>query len=366
MIRVLQVGFTQNLGGIEMIIMNIYRNIDRTKVQFDFIDNCGGIYYADKIHQLGGRIISMPTRRENFTENKRIINELMKAGEYTAVHCNCLAVANIDFVKAALKYKKTVPIVHSHQDMKLRHLKSEILHRYNRIWMANKDIIRLACSEKAAYWIHGKRVTNEAKVQIIHNAIEIDNFRYDRTIEEQYREKLGLQGKFVIGCVGRFAYQKNYEFLANVFAQIIKKEPNAVLVCVGGEGGMQKTVLSIIDELGIRNSTKLLGIREDVDRIIQTFDAFVLPSRWEGLGIVYIEAQAAGVMTFASDVVPRETCVTDLMHYISLKQSPEIWADEIIKYSKDYCKSDRTAEIRAQGYDIPKVAKQMESMYMQI
>lgn len=164
MIKVLQVGFTSNLGGIEMLIMNIYRNINREKIQFDFLDDCHGIYYADEIELLGGKIIKIPTRREDYIQYRKKLKSLMKSGEYNYVHCNCLAVANIDIAKYAYKYGKTKVIIHSHQDMKLRHLKSEILHRYNRNWLKNKDIIRLACSEQAARWIHGDSVTEKGKV----------------------------------------------------------------------------------------------------------------------------------------------------------------------------------------------------------
>ena len=281
---------------------------------------------------------------------RKKLKSLMKSGEYNYVHCNCLAVANIDIAKYAYKYGKTKVIIHSHQDMKLRHLKSEILHRYNRNWLKNKDIIRLACSEQAARWIHGDSVTEKGKVIYIHNAIEVDNFKYEQEVEKKYRKEFGLENKFVVGCVGRFAYQKNYEFLAEIFSEIRKKNKTAVLVCVGDEGGMKEIVLEKFKKLKVMDSLRLLGIREDVAQIMQMFDVFVLPSRWEGLGIVYIEAQAAGVQTFASDVVPKEAKVTELLHYISLKKSPEVWAREILKYENGYVKRDTTEEIKKKGY----------------
>ena len=365
-IRILQTSFTHNLGGIEMIIMNIYRHIDRDKIQFDFIDDCGGIYYKEEIEKLGGRIIKLPTRRENYFEYKKIINKIMSSGEYTAVHCNCLSVANIDIAKAAYKYGKTKVIIHSHQDMKLRNLKSELLHRYNRIWLSRRNIVRLACSEKAARWIHGNKVTDLGKVKILHNAIDIEKFKYNSKIEKEYRDLLDLNDKYVIGCVGRFAYQKNYEFLAEIFKEIKNIQPDAVLVCVGGDGGMEKNTLSIFSQLDIINSVRLLGIREDVEKVMQTFDAFVLPSRWEGLGIVYIEAQAAGIMSFASDVVPKEAKVTNLLNYISLNEKPDVWARKIIKSSSMYSKEDTTAEIKKYGYDINIVSKEMQKLYLEI
>lgn len=364
--RILQVGLTNNLGGIEMMVMNIYKNIDRNKIQFDFIKYSEGLYYEDEIKKMGGKIIELPTRRESYLKNKKMIKELMKSGEYDAVHINCLSVANIDFAKYAIKYKKTKVILHSHQDMKLRHLKSEILHRYNRLWLQNKDIIRLACSKKAANWIHGKKVTANNKVIIIQNAIELEKFKYNFEVQEKYKKELGIKDKFVIGCIGRFAYQKNYEFLAKIFYEIKKLEKNSVLICVGGEGGMQQEIINKFKELNLLNDVKFLGIRKDVDKIIQIFDAFVLPSRWEGLGIVYIEAQAAGVMTFASDVVPEEANVTDLMNYISLNRSPEYWAKCILNKSKNYLKKDTIKTIKEKGYDIQEVANKMQKIYLEI
>lgn len=365
-IRILQTNFTQNLGGIETIIMNIYRNIDRKKIQFDFLDDCNGIYFQEEIEKMGGNIIRIPTRRQNYLEYHRILKELINSGVYTAVHCNCLSDANIDIAKIAYKSGKTKVIIHSHQDMKLRHFKSEILHRYNRLWLSNKNIVRLACSEKAAMWIHGKRITKLGKVQIVHNAIEIDKFKYDEEISADYKSKLQLNGKFVIGCIGRFAYQKNYEFLAEVFSEIKKIKSNAVLVCVGGAGGMLETVIEKFKTLDIWDSVELLGIREDVEKIMQTFDVFVLPSRWEGLGIVYIEAQAAGVLTIASDVVPKETQVTECIHYISLKESPRFWAEQIVKLSSGYKKRNTIEKIKDKGYDIFSVAQQMQQLYLSL
>ena len=287
-IRILHTNFTRNLGGIEVFIMNIYKHIDRLKVQFDFLDDCGGIYYKDEIEALGGKIIEIPTRRENIIEYRRILKKLMSSGEYAAVHCNCLSVANIDIAKIAYRYGKTRVIIHSHQDMKLRHLKSEILHRYNRMWLMNKDIDRFACSLKAAEWIHGKKVTKEGKVKIIPNAIEIEKYVYNKVTSAEYRKLLNIEDKLVIGCVGRFAYQKNHDFLLDVFYEISKKNKEAVLLLVGGEGGLLSDTKNKVKSLGLESKVIFTGIREDVEKLMQAMDIFILPSRWEGLGIVYI------------------------------------------------------------------------------
>ena len=363
-IRILHTNFTRNLGGIEVFIMNIYKHIDRLKVQFDFLDDCGGIYYKDEIEALGGKIIEIPTRRENIIEYRRILKKLMSSGEYAAVHCNCLSVANIDIAKIAYRYGKTRVIIHSHQDMKLRHLKSEILHRYNRMWLMNKDIDRFACSLKAAEWIHGKKVTKEGKVKIIPNAIEIEKYVYNKVTSAEYRKLLNIEDKLVIGCVGRFAYQKNHDFLLDVFYEISKKNKEAVLLLVGGEGGLLSDTKNKVKSLGLVSKVIFTGIREDVEKLMQAMDIFILPSRWEGLGIVYIEAQAAGLLTIASSVVPKEAKVSALMHYISLDTPPEEWAKRILYLYSSHKRIDVSDQIRAHGFDLCDVSEYMQEYYL--
>ena len=363
-IRILHTNFTRNLGGIEVFIMNIYKHIDRLKVQFDFLDDCGGIYYKDEIEALGGKIIEIPTRRENIIEYRRILKKLMSSGEYAAVHCNCLSVANIDIAKIAYRYGKTRVIIHSHQDMKLRHLKSEILHRYNRMWLMNKDIDRFACSLKAAEWIHGKKVTKEGKVKIIPNAIEIEKYVYNKVTSAEYRKLLNIEDKLVIGCVGRFAYQKNHDFLLDVFYEISKKNKEAVLLLVGGEGGLLSDTKNKVKSLGLESKVIFTGIREDVEKLMQAMDIFILPSRWEGLGIVYIEAQAAGLLTIASSVVPKEAKLSALMHYISLDTPPEEWAKRILYLYSSHKRIDVSDQIRANGFDLCDVSEYMQEYYL--
>lgn len=368
--RILHIGLTSNLGGIEVFVMNVYRNIDRSKIQFDFLDNCHGIYFKDEIEKMGGKIIAIPTRRENYFEYRKILKQLLSSGIYVAVHIHCLSVANVDAAKIALKYKKTRVIIHSHQDMKLRHLKSEILHRYNRKWLENKDIIRLACSKQAARWIHGEKEYLQGNVEIIPNAIDLCRYAYDKKIQQLVRKKLKLGDDIiVIGCVGRFAYQKNHDFMVEIFNAIHTKQNNTVLLLVGGDGGLLTATKEKVEQLGLSDCVQFLGMRNDVDKLMQCFDIFILPSRWEGLGIVYIEAQAAGALTVGSSVVPSEAAASHLMHFINTKATADQWAGEVLNLYGEYKKNDRKSpikELRQNGYDIASMTQRMLNIYLNI
>lgn len=368
--RILHIGLTGNLGGIEVFAMNIYRNIDCSKIQFDFLDDCHGIYFKDEIEKMGGKIIPIPTRRENYFEYRKILKQLLSSGEYVAVHIHCLSVANIDAAKIALKYKKTKVIIHSHQDMKLRHLKSEILHRYNRKWLENKNIIRLACSEQAAKWNHGKKEFLKGNVEIIPNAIDLSRYVYDPKTQKAMRSELEIDDDvIVIGCVGRFAYQKNHDFMVDIFKAIHIRKNNTILLLVGGDGGLLAATEEKVEQLELSDCVKFLGMRNDVDRLVQCFDIFILPSRWEGLGIVYIEAQTAGALTVGSSVVPVEAAASNLMHYIDVEATAEQWAEKILNLYEEYSKRDRISpieEIRQNGYNIESMAKKMSGIYLSI
>ncbi len=359
-IRILHIGLTGNLGGIEVFVMNLYKKIDRNKIQFDFIDY-DGIYYDSLIKKMGGEIIKIPTRRSNFIENRKQIKQIINSGKYKAIHCHQLSVANIDFIKIALKNNNTNIILHSHMEMNLRHFRSEILHRYHRMWLKNKDITRFACSPEASKWIHGNVDTT-----IFKNAIDVQKFKYDIKTSMDYRELFCIKDKLVIGHVGRFAYQKNHEFLIDIFYEIYKQNSNSVLLLVGGEGGLQDDIIQKINNYNLKDAVIMTGIREDVHHIMQAMDIFIFPSRWEGLGIALIEAQAAGLLCFGSDVIPQEAKVTDLLHFLSLEHDEKVWANIILNKWKNHIKKDVSNQLIEKGYDINNTSKWIEKFYLEL
>lgn len=360
--RILHYGLTDNLGGIEVFVMSLYRNINRQKIQFDFIDH-NGIYFSNEINKMGGNIIKIPTRRENFFIYRKMLNEILKSGLYTAIHVHALAVSNIDIIKIALKYNVKV-ILHSHMDMDLRNFKAEMLHKYNRKWLEDKNIYRFACSKLAAKWIHGKKHINDTI--IFHNAIDVNKFKFNNDLRIRVRDKLNIKNELLIGHVGRFAYQKNQEFLINIFNEVLKIYSNSKLVLIGGDGGMLDVSKKLVKDLTLEDKVIFTGIQDNVDEYMQGMDIFVFPSRWEGLGIVLIEAQAAGLPCFTSDKVPDEAKVTENLFFLSLEESPKYWAEIIVDKYKEFIRKDVSNLLIENGYDIHQTAKYIENFYLNI
>lgn len=361
-IRILHYGLTNNLGGIEVFVMSLYRHIDRSKIQFDFISH-EEIYFENEIKKMNGKIYNIPKRRENFFEYKKQLKKIIKSNRYTAIHVHALAVSNIDIIKIALKNNVKV-ILHSHMDMDLRNFRAELLHKYNRKWLENKKIYRFACSKLAAKWIHGKKHIQDTI--IFHNAIDTENFKYNEKIRNKIRKEFKIGDELVIGHVGRFAYQKNQEFLISIFKEILKIHPNSKLLLVGGEGGMMDVSKKLVEKLNLANQVIFTGIRDDVNDLMQAMDIFVFPSRWEGLGIVLIEAQASGMLCFTSDKVPREAKVTDNIDYISLEKSDEYWAKYILNRYSNFNRQDVQNQLIKQGYDIYETSNYIQNFYLKL
>ena len=193
------------------------------------------------------------------------------------------------------------------------------------------------------------------------------DFTWNPKVREKYRHDLGIETCFVVGNVARFEEQKNHDYLLKIFSEILKIKPDSKLLLIG-RGSLESRIHDAAKQLKIDDSIIYLGVRDDVNSLLQAMDVFVLPSLFEGLGIVYVEAQAAGLPCFASaDVVPQEVCITDLMHYISLNENPEIWAKYIVDhYVNDKNRRNTSSEIIAAGFDIESTAKELCSFYREI
>lgn len=218
-----------------------------------------------------------------------------------------------------------------------------------------------ACSEIAGKWMFKNR-----NFRVIHNAINVSDFVYNESIRQKVRTQLGLlKDEFVIGHVGRFSYQKNHDFLIDVFNEVHRRLPEAVLILIGDavedELYLNKAKQKV-KELNLVENVRFLGIRNDVPDLMQAMDCFLFPSRFEGLGIVIIEAQTAGLPCYVSSVIPNEVKITNLVDFISLNESPENWAEKIIK-NKNYKRKDISKEIIKAGYDINTEIKKMQKFY---
>ena len=254
-------------------------------------------------------------------------------------------------------------IIHSHNsddEIKISFFR-KILININKILMHFSVTDYWACSEIAGKWMFKNR-----NFRVIHNAINVSDFVYNESIRQKVRTKLGLlKNEFVIGHVGRFSYQKNHDFLIDVFNEVHRRLPEAVLILIGDavedELYLNKAKQKV-KELNLVENVRFLGIRNDVPDLMQAMDCFILPSRFEGLPLVGIEAQTSGLWCYFSDVITNEIRITDLTNFISLNNSPEIWAKKIIK-NKNYKRRDASKEIIKAGYDINIEIKKMQKFY---
>lgn len=326
MIRVLQCVNNMHRAGLETILMNYYRAIDRTQIQFDFLmhrDERSD--YDDEIEQLGGRIYRAPRLYpQNYPAYFRFMKRFFSEHpEYKIVHSHIDAMSYLPLM-AAKRAKVPVRIAHSHSTNIDKDAKF-LLKQLFRFCLRGEANVFWACGESAGRFLFGER-----KADVVPNAVHPDKFLYDNNVRVDVRKELGVKDAFVIGHVGRFTYAKNHCFLVDIFASIQEIVPESVLFLVG-TGEKQADVEAYVRLLGLQDKVKFLGVRSDVNRLFQAMDAFVLPSLFEGVPVVGIEAQFASLPCYFSDKVPFEVSFTPECRFVSLQKSADEWAREVIE-----------------------------------
>lgn len=348
-------------GGVEAVIMNYYRNIDRTKVQFDFIcdDDSTNIPY-EEIESLGGRVILIPPYQKVFKYQKELIR-IFKENKYKIVHSH-INTLSLFPLRAAKKAKVPVRIAHSHSTTNKKEWKrsiiKNILRPFSKVF-ANKY---MACTEHAGRWLFGDKEYDKGNVYLLNNAIDLDKFKYDEVIRNNKRKKLNISDdQIVIGHIGRFATVKNHTFIIDVFNEYHKENNNSILLLVG-QGPLMDEIKDKVNALGLSDAVKFLGQRNDVNELYQAMDIFLFPSLYEGLGMVVIEAQTAGLPCVCSTEVPEVAKVTDLVDFIDLSKSTNEWSNKLennlIKDRNNYINS-----VKNSGYDIKIEVEKLEKVY---
>ena len=365
-IRILQAFVANDKGGLTGYIIQNYRFIDKNKVQFDFLTfETKKLDFEDEFIALGAKFyhIKRPSRPwDYYKELKKIFDETT----YKAVHFN-LSYNNFISVYLAKIAGARKIIIHSHStevDDKrygIRCIKRGI-HQIGKAIIPKIASYYLACSTEAGLWMFKKSIMHSKNYHLAHNAIDVPKYLYDSQKNQKVREDLGIAlNDYVIGHIGRFSYQKNHDFLVRVFKKVLDRKPNAKLVLIG-DGPDYDKIKTKVKNLKIEESVLFLGRRNDVPQLLQAIDCFVLPSRFEGLVISGIEAQAAGVPCVVSDVISRELDITGMVKYCSLDDI-SVWVDSIFKSKKE--KIDRKT-IGYKGYDIEQEIKKMEQFYLTI
>lgn len=364
-IRILNLFTILNRGGAETMVMNYYRHIDRTKVQFDFMvhrQERGA--YDDEIEAMGGKIYRMiPIYPQNFYKYKEMLREFFsKYKDYKIIHSHMSELGYYAFVEAK---KQGVPIriCHAHSAPNNVDMKT-MVREYFKYRMRPYMTQMFMCGLKSAIWLFGEDKRDRFIMQ--NNAIDANKFSYNINQLQQIRKELNVENKFIIGHVGRFEKAKNHTFLIDIFYEVYRKNPNSVLVLIGG-GTLENKIKAKVSKLGLDEAVQFLGVRDDIHRITQAFDVFIFPSLYEGLGIVLIEAQAAGIHCITSDkVVPIEAKVTDLLEYVSLRKDANVWADKALQYKDGYQRKNTYDEIVQAKYDIIDNAKWLEKFYLNV
>lgn len=342
MIRILHIFHTMGNGGIEHFVMNYYRHIDRTKVQFDFLVSVETEGYFDKeIQKLGGKVYHAYPFKKNPIKNYFDIARIVRENGYRIVHRHTGSAFGYFDLRAARYGGAKKMILHSHNNQ----AGNAVIHWLSNIFL-KIPCEKWACSQEAGEWLFGKNTD----FKVIKNAIECEKFLFDPEKRKDIRDKLGISDKFAIGHVGRFESQKNHQRLFEIFKEVHNRNQNTVLLCVGAGGLLEESKKSVT-ALGLEDSVLFLGTRTDINFLMQAFDIFLLPSLYEGFPFVLVEAQASGLQCVVSDHVPVECNITGNVYFESLISDNSKWAEDILTQEKiDRAKyADMLSDI---GYDI--------------
>lgn len=352
-------------GGVDAVVMNYYRNIDREKIQFDFfMDGHFKTPVDHEILSMGGRIYKLEPYEKNLLKNLRQCQCIWKENDYQIVHVH-LNTLSVFWLAAAFFSKIPMRIIHNHSTAAKgegkRALMKYLLRPFAKIFATHYA----ACSRYAGEWMFGKSLVESGKVKIIPNAIEVARYSYNPVVREQMREELGLADKLVIGHVGRFAYQKNHHFLVDIFSALNKQRSDAMLLLIG-TGELEQSIREKVRALELEESVRFLGVRHDVPALLQAMDVFVLPSFFEGLPVVGVEAQAAGLPCLLSDAMTAETKLTGMAEFFSLGETAEEWAAKTMQMLAGFERRGMDSELKDAGFDIKVAANELAEWYREV
>lgn len=349
-------------GGVEAVVMNYYRHIDHKKIQFDFIcDNDSTNIPYEEIEKLGGKVILIPPYQKVLKYHKEL-KKVLKEGNYKIVHShiNTLSVFSLWAAKSA---KVPIRIAHSHSTTNKKEKKKNLLKQVLKPFSKRYATKYMCCSELAGRWLFGDKEYDKGNVYLLNNAIDLDKFKYDEKVRISKRKELEIEDStLVIGHIGRFVEQKNHRFLIDIFNEIHKKNKDSILL-LAGQGPLMDEMKEKVKSLGLEESVRFLGQRKDANELYQAFDLFLLPSLYEGLPVVGVEAQASGNLCYLSNDMTKETKVLDSTVSMSLDNTAEEWADNILTDVKTYKKHDTKEEVSKYGFNIEKEAEKLEKKY---
>lgn len=364
-IRVLHNIASLHFGGAQAFLMNVYNNIDREKVQFDFVvtpEEKKDLY--EQVEQMGGRIFVCPkyTGKNHFAYCRWWNDFFAEHPEYHVIHGHVRSTASI-YLKIAQKYG-LVTIAHSHSTSNGRGV-SAIVKNIMQLPIRHTADYLFACSDKAGKWLYGEKATKQPNYRMIPNGVDLRRFAFHEEKRRQMRNQLKItEDTFVVGHIGRITVPKNHQFLVELFAAYHKENPKSRLLLVG-DGELFEAVQQQCTQLGIREAVIMVGSKTNTEDYYQAMDIFVFPSLWEGLPVSVVEAQANGLICLLSDVITCDVDLTDQVKYLSLNEKSR-WLNEIARA----CPKPRTAAStenmkKLQSFDASVVAKQLQDFYLE-
>ena len=362
-IRVAQIMGKWLGGGVESVVMNYYRHIDRSKIQFDFIcdEDSTNIPY-EEIEKLGGEVILIPPYQKVFEYHKEL-KKVLKDGNYKIVHShiNTLSVFSLFAAKCA---GVLVRIAHSHsttnKQEKKKNLVKQVLRPFSKVFATDY----MACTEHACRWLFGNKVYGNGNVYLLNNAIDLDKFKYDEKLRKEKRKELEIpESTFIIGHVGRFVEQKNHDFIIDIFNKYQKKNSDSLLVLIG-QGPLENEMKKKLEYYNISNKVLFLGQRDNISDYYNIFDFFLFPSLYEGLGMVLIEAQVNGLNCLASTEVPKIAKINPNVEFLSLDDESDKWVTTISNMKKNYNRKINENFFTEAGYDINAESIKLQEKYL--
>ena len=348
--KILVYGMTENRGGIESYIMNVYRNLGNKKMIFDFLTDWETMAFETEVKENGSKVFHIPAKSRSLFKHQKAIAKILKDHkEYRTVYFNILnAGAVFSMIPCFIRKRNIVVHSHSSSDSNMR------LHNLCKLPLNVIAKKKLACSKPAAVYMFGKKALVKEKVKIINNAINVSDYTFSPSVRKEKRDELNITDNFSLIHVGRMSAEKNPIFIIDIFSAVSVADPTATLLYVGS-GPLEEKIKKPAADIGIIDRIKFLGMRSDIPQLLQAADVFLLPSLFEGLPISLLEAQAADLPCFVSDNVSKEAEITDSVSFLSVLSPPDIWAAQIIN-ARDAKRKNREKEFFDKGYDIKREA----------
>lgn len=367
MIKILHVIDGLNAGGMESMLMNYYRHLDKKKYKIDFLvfhkEKC---FFEDEIHCMGGNIYKITPRRENPYKNRKEVKEFFKKNKYDIIEFH-QGITYFYPLIMAKKYGNSIRIIHNH-GINRKYLKN--LKLYNNLY-ARKRISNLGthyftCSMEVNNQLFSNNVIQHRKIFLINNAIDIEKYSFSMEDRKNIRKEFGIDNEIELLChIGTFTEPKNHKFLLDIFAEYIKMSPKSLLMLVG-TGILEEKIINRAKELGIIDRIILTGNRKDIEKILSASDKLVFPSLYEGIPLVLIEAQSSGLPIFISNTINQKCFVTNNGLVLELESSPKVWAERIYNYKNNSYRNYYNKKMRESQFNIVNEAKKLDAIYSNI